>query len=204
MLRKLRPRSIYEVMAAIACFGVLAGGTAYATNEWTGANIVDESLTGQDVFNNTIGATDVTNNSLTGGDVADTSSLGPTDIREETLLFNNTLNSNDIGTAAVGSPEVADPSLNDEDISQGTFLHFLGNIGTVPAHDCVYRNITGINAQGDHLLLTPTHDNIGLGLIYAIQCKVVQEHAVLEACNPTGSAINDGTTHFNLLVFDAQ
>jgi hypothetical protein len=32
MLSRLRPRSIYDVMAAIACLVALAGGTAYAAN----------------------------------------------------------------------------------------------------------------------------------------------------------------------------
>jgi hypothetical protein len=140
MLDKLRPRSIYDVMAAIACFGALAGGTAYAANEWTGENIVDGSLTGADIFNNTvsgaditngsltgadvfdntIGAADVTNNSLTGSDVANTSSLGTDDIHEEELVFHDTLVASDIGTGAVRSDEVLDNSLTGADINEGS------------------------------------------------------------------------------------
>lgn len=36
-------------MGALALFLVLTGGTAWAVDEWTGANIVNESLTGADV-----------------------------------------------------------------------------------------------------------------------------------------------------------
>jgi hypothetical protein len=140
MLGKLRPRSIYDLMAAIACVAALAGGTAYAANEWTGENIVDGSLTGQDIFNNTlaggditngsvtgadifdntIGSGDITNSSLTGGDVANTSSLGPDDIHEEILAFNNTIVSSDIASGGVQSVDVADNSLTGADINEST------------------------------------------------------------------------------------
>src|SRR5256885_2419131 len=42
-----RPRHA-TVVAYLALF-IALGGTAYAANEWTGDNIVDESLTGADI-----------------------------------------------------------------------------------------------------------------------------------------------------------
>ena len=78
MLRKLRPRSIYDVMAAIGCFAALATGSAYAANEWTGDNIVDSSLTGQDIFPNSVPGGDITNGTLTGADVFDNTLGAPT------------------------------------------------------------------------------------------------------------------------------
>ena len=41
MIRKLRPRSLYDVLATLAFFGVLAGGTAYAANTVFSADIVN-------------------------------------------------------------------------------------------------------------------------------------------------------------------
>jgi hypothetical protein len=60
-------------MGAVALGLVLAGGTAYAANEWTGANIVNESLTGADVRDDSIRGTDVAEGSL--GKVADAGAL---------------------------------------------------------------------------------------------------------------------------------
>jgi hypothetical protein len=224
MLRKLRSRLTYaNVMSTLAVFLALGGVSAYAANEWTGDNIVDGSLTGADIFNNTvsgaditngsltgadvfdntIGGADITNGSLTGADVADTSSLEPGDIHEEALLFNNTLNSNDIGPGAVGTSEVSDGSLNDEDIAQGTF-NFEANIGTVPGGFCIDRQITGINAQGDHLLLTPNDETDHPSLTYEILYRASSSDAWIKVCNHRPVDIDDGNTTFNLLVFDAQ
>ena len=67
---------------------------------------------------------------------------------------------------------------------------------------CVYKDITGINAQGDHLLLTPNNNDSFL--IYGIQYRSGQEFARLQICNPFTFTAQDETTHFNLLVIDAQ
>ena len=46
-------------IGSLALFLVLAGGTAWATNEWTGQNILNESLTGVDIKNDTVQGPDV-------------------------------------------------------------------------------------------------------------------------------------------------
>lgn len=51
-----RPRLSYaNVTATLALFAALSTGTVYAANEWTGANIVNNSLTGADVRESTLG-----------------------------------------------------------------------------------------------------------------------------------------------------
>jgi hypothetical protein len=105
MLRKLRPRSIYDVMAAVACFVALAGGTAYAANEWTGANIVDGSLTGADVKNGTLTTSDIRNSSLENSDFL----TGSVDSRAVT---DGSLTSNDIGSFSLTSLDFSDGSVN--------------------------------------------------------------------------------------------
>ena len=46
MIARLRSRLSYaNVASSLALFLALSTGTAYAANEWTGANIVDQSLT---------------------------------------------------------------------------------------------------------------------------------------------------------------
>jgi hypothetical protein len=68
MLRVLRQ---WSGVAALVL--VLAGGTAYAANEWTGANIVNESLTGVDLRDDTVRGADVVESSL--GKVGDADTL---------------------------------------------------------------------------------------------------------------------------------
>ena len=44
-----------RVVGGTAVVLLVTAGTAYAANEWTGANIVDGSLTGADLADNTVG-----------------------------------------------------------------------------------------------------------------------------------------------------
>jgi hypothetical protein len=53
-----------EWSGVLALALVLAGGTAYAANEWTGTNIVNESLTGLDIKAETVKGADVLESSL--------------------------------------------------------------------------------------------------------------------------------------------
>ena len=122
-MRRIRDHLTYaNVMATLAVFLVLSGGTAVALN---GADAVQSDDLGPgaqvqaaDVAANAVGSADVINESLT-------------------------------------SADVANGQLNDEDVGQGTFVDFTGSIGNVPALGCVEKPITGVNATGDHLLLTP-------------------------------------------------
>ena len=50
MRPKLRNRLTYSnIVSSLALFLALGGGAAYAANEWTSENIVDESLLGEDI-----------------------------------------------------------------------------------------------------------------------------------------------------------
>jgi hypothetical protein len=78
----------------------------------------------------------------------------------------------------------------------------------VPAQDCVDRQVTGVNARLDHALLTPDWNNADGELFYSVlyssQTGTGEGFVMIRVCNPTAVAQNDGTTRFNLLVFDAQ
>jgi hypothetical protein len=108
----------------------------------------------------------------------------------------------DLRPNSVGTSEVANGQLNDEDIGQ-TLVNFTGTIGNVPAHDCIERQVTGLNDAGDHLLVTPNYDTASGHLTYGAEYNTANGMWIL-VCNPTGGAINDGNTNFNLLVIDAQ
>ena len=175
MLSKLRSRLTYANVVATMALFVALGGTAYAVNTVGSSDIIDGQVKTADIGNGEVGSADVKDNSLNTFDVH--SFLGV---------------------------DIVDGSLDDQDVGQGTFVNFAGEIGTVPAHGCVDRAITGINAQNDHLVLTPANNDSSPGVVYDILFSTADEFAVIHACNATGSSINDATTHFNLLVFDAQ
>ena len=145
---------------------------------------------------------------VAGGTAYAADTVGSSDVINESLLSedikNNEVGSLDLTNNQVRSADVANGQLNDEDIAQGTFVNFNANVTTVPAHFCFTSTISGIGAQGDHLLLTPSGDDSQTGLIYSVKYRGASEHAVLQACNPTDEPVADGFTHFNLLVIDAQ
>jgi hypothetical protein len=131
-----------------------------------------------------------------------TNQVRSADVRDDSLSGGG-LFFTDLNPESVGSSEVANGTLKDEDVGEGTFA-FEGDIGTVPAHFCVERTVSGVNAQGDHLLLTPQYETQATFLTYSAEYLSTTEDMVIQACNPTNGNINDGTTNFKLLVFDAQ
>ena len=135
---------------------------------------------------------------VAGGTAYAANTIGTTDI------INGQVKSADIGTGQVQAIDVGDGQLNDEDVGQGTFVDFTASINQVAAHDCRDYGISGINAQGDHLLLTPDYDSSNLSLTYEIDYQANDPAALLHVCNPTDATRDDGDTNFNLLVIDAQ
>jgi hypothetical protein len=70
MLRKLRPRSAYDVMAAMALFVAVAGGSAYAAATIGSGNLKNDAVRSRHIKNGDIGA-----NAVRTGKVADGSLL---------------------------------------------------------------------------------------------------------------------------------
>jgi len=98
MLRKLRPRSAYDVMAALALFLVVAGGSAYAVvaaNQVNSASIINGQVKNRDLATNSVGSgkikprgvknSDLGNNSVSTGKVGP-NALNGGDIVESSLL----------------------------------------------------------------------------------------------------------------------
>jgi hypothetical protein len=146
VLAKLRPRSAYDVLAALAFFIAVSTGSAYAINEWTGANIVDESLTGADVQGKAVaGTTPAVNGSLTTHDIAGQQAnsasgtpfidgtLTQWDIKNSSVtggdLAGNTVGAADIATDAVGAPELAAAAVGGGELK---FLNVVGLGTSVP------------------------------------------------------------------------
>ncbi len=85
MLERLRKRVTYaNVTSTLALFLALTTGTAYAANEWTGANIRDGSITSADIKNGTVSGTDIKNATVTSSDIAD-AAVGGSEIADGTV-----------------------------------------------------------------------------------------------------------------------
>jgi hypothetical protein len=193
MLSKLRPRSIYDVMAAIACFVALAGGTAYAADTIGTSDIIDNQVFTTDVRDDNLGFGGLTH-----------PDLGTGSVRSSEVL-NNSLTGNDITADAIDSDEIVNGALNDEDISEATAVDFTVNVGTVGNNGCVIGQLltSVVDAGDDHLLLTPEFDSASGLLVYSAYYAGA-DRMWLQVCNPTRNDINDGTSRFNLLVIDAH
>ena len=91
MHRALGRHMRHNVVAYIALFFAMGGTGAYAANEWTGANIKDETLTGADVKGKpATSSSSLVEGTLTGNDVRGSSgvdgSITSLDIKNGSLL----------------------------------------------------------------------------------------------------------------------
>ena len=65
MLAKLRPRSVYDVLAVIGCFAGLTTGGAYAADTIGSSDVINESLLSEDFKNGEVKNSDIKNGSVT-------------------------------------------------------------------------------------------------------------------------------------------
>jgi hypothetical protein len=105
-------------MGALALFLVLTGGTAWAVDEWTGANIQDGTLGSADYRNNDIRRIDIRNDTAVGGGLAAADlAPGSAGLGE---LDPAAFAAPDIApTAAGGAFEIADNAVQGSEITDG-------------------------------------------------------------------------------------
>jgi hypothetical protein len=139
-----------NVTGLIAIF-IALGGTAYANNEWTGANIVDGSLTTFDYKNNDIRSADVHDATLKGADLAPNAIQSDDECSFPTICFSSTnigdraVGASEISPGAVGTSEAAPNSLTGSDIDESTLDL---NVPAGPASFTVSVNDTGQICNG--------------------------------------------------------
>jgi hypothetical protein len=136
-------------------------------------------------------------NEWTGANIVDGSLTGQD-------VFDNTLGNADITNGSLTGAKINDFSLKGADVGRTQLVNFAVQIGQVSAQSCVRKEVTGINAQGDHLLLTPDTASAEPGFNYGVEYQPSDSSAVISACNPVSGAVDDGSTRFNLLVIDAH
>ncbi len=124
------------MLATLAFFMALGGGTAWAIDEWTGANIQDGTLTSADYKNHDIRSADVRNDSSPGGgltalDLA-SESVGPSEIAEHSVSLEDTafgfvndfqyMSQNNTLTDTTASKELQVACHNGGEVSGGGFV----------------------------------------------------------------------------------
>jgi hypothetical protein len=124
MLAKLRPRSAYDVMAALALFLVIAGGSAYAANTIFSEDIVDGEVKTPD-----LGSGAVTRNKIGNGEV----------IRDK--INNNAVNDAKVADDTLKGADIDDNTLKGADIDEST-------LGQVPSAASALLGGTGRWAAG--------------------------------------------------------
>jgi trimeric autotransporter adhesin len=124
MLARLLSRrpSHTTIVAYLALFFAM-GGTAYAVNEWTGANIVDGSLTNADLASETIRSGKIKNGNVAAQDLA-IDSVTATAIADNAIdggeIVNNSLTASDLGDASVGTSEIINSTIVGADVANGS------------------------------------------------------------------------------------
>ena len=140
MWSRLKPRSIYDVMAMIGCVAAIGTGTAYAANTVFSTDIVDGEVKQQDLANGAVGpgklqansvinpkladgavtSAKVLDGSLAGADVLD-SSLTGSDVQSSSLtgtdISNGSLTGSDILDESLGTTDIGDGGLNTSDLA---------------------------------------------------------------------------------------
>lgn len=140
-MERVRSKLTFSSVTIGAAVLVVGGaGTAYAANEWTGANIVNDSLTGKDVkkdslkssdigdgqvksldiLDGAVTGADIADGSLTGDDIADATVIGD-DLAGESItsshILDATITGADIEDGAVTSDELLDDTIRASDIA---------------------------------------------------------------------------------------
>ena len=114
MLAKFRPRSVYDVMAALSLFLVIAGGSAYAANTVFSTDIVDgqvksPDLAGAAVTNSKLGNNSVGTGKIMDGQVANADLAG--NAVNGAKVLDNSLTGTDVLDNALKGADIAESSL---------------------------------------------------------------------------------------------
>ncbi len=109
MLKKLRPRSAYDVVALLALFVAVGTGGAYAANTIGSADIINESILSEDIENGEVKAFDIGLGQVLGSRITD-----------------ETIKSNDIADGRITGADVAPDTLTGADINAATLAPLPG------------------------------------------------------------------------------
>jgi hypothetical protein len=149
MLRRLRPRSAYDLIALFALFAAIGTGGAYAADTIGSSDVIDESLLSQDIKNGEVKSADLADGSVGTSKIIN-GQVGTGDLAASSVttgkVLNNTLTGTDIAESTLGPV----PSAGDADKLDGKDSSaFVQGSGRVLANRVV------AEAQGTEILNIP-------------------------------------------------
>ena len=114
-MRKVRSSLTYaNVMATLAFFIAVAGGTAYAANTIFSSDIVNGEVKSVDIGTGEVKSADLSEDSVNGAKLRD-NSTGTLHVIDNTLrsvdVLDNNLTAADLATGSVGTDEIADQTV---------------------------------------------------------------------------------------------
>jgi hypothetical protein len=119
MLARVASHLKHNVVAYLALFVALGGTSAYAANQFTGADIVNSSLTGADVKDQSIENRDLARNSIGSGMIRDgkvgNADLGPDSVTTDKVAP-DALSGDDVQNESLSGDDVQNESLTGADI----------------------------------------------------------------------------------------
>ena len=125
MLARLRPRSVYDVIALLALFVAVGGGTAFAlvgANQVNSQSIINGQVKNQDLAPNSVGTGKVIDHTLTGNDLAN-GAVGPAQLAPNSVdsskVADGTLTGADIANLAVNTPQLQDLAVVGSKLANG-------------------------------------------------------------------------------------
>jgi hypothetical protein len=181
MVRWIRARLSYaNVASTLALFLALGTGTAYAANEWTGENIVDQSLTAADIQIGTIGTLRVQDNSLQAIDLAPDSATS-------SEIASAAVGSSEIAAGAVGTSEIANNTVSSADLAGGGATGAISIAGGSIANGRCNEVDTSVSGAvaGDTVIFSIDGAAPEGVLFYGVRVPS-NGHVTLKVCNFTG------------------
>jgi hypothetical protein len=191
MVRWIRARLSYaNVASTLALFLALGTGTAYAANEWTGENIVDQSLTAADIQIGTIGTLRVQDNSLQAIDLAP-DSVGSSEIASAAVgsseIAAGAVGGSEIAAGAVGTSEIANNTVSSADLAGGGATGAINITGGSIANGRCIEVDTSVSGAvaGDAVIFSIDGAAPAGVLFYGVRVPS-NGHVALKVCNFTG------------------
>jgi hypothetical protein len=118
MLARVASHLKHNVVAYLALFVALGGTSAYAANQFTGADVVDSSLTGADIQDLSIGPDDIGTNSVGTRVIKDgrvgNADLGPDSVTSDKVAP-DALSGDDVQNESLTGADVKDHALSRSD-----------------------------------------------------------------------------------------
>lgn len=212
MLARVASHLKHNVVAYLALFVALGGTSAYAANQFTGADIVNSSLTGADIQDQSIENRDLARNSIGSGMIRDgkvgNADLGPDSVTTDKVAPDS-LSGDDVANESLTGADVQNESLTGADVkdralSRSDYASYSGvtvtvggvsapfNDGTPQATACMPITVDapGVNV-GDIGLVEAVMDSTAPNnMIVANEVQRTADKLSWRACATRGSFFN--------------